>query len=97
MVTEDVLNSWGVKAKSGSQWPSGAFQRGSWETRPNCYHCGEKLEDLLAKYRTIPHRMTGETPAILLMQREFRTKLLSIQAQKSTSDTAVHQEKPQNR
>lgn len=37
-----------------------------------------KLPNLLLHYRTTPHRITGQTPAKLLMKRELRTKIPAI-------------------
>lgn len=37
-----------------------------------------KLPNLLRNYRTTPHRITGQTPAKLLMKRELRTKIPAI-------------------
>ena len=34
---------------------------------------------MLQNYRTTPHRTTGKTPALLLMNRELRTKMPGIQ------------------
>ncbi|CAB4041779.1 Transposon Tf2-9 poly, partial [Paramuricea clavata] len=38
----------------------------------------ESLPNLLLHYRTTPHRITGQSPAKLLMKRELRTKIPAI-------------------
>ena len=43
---------------------------------------------MLLNYRNTPHRMTGQTPSSLLVNREIRTKLPSI-ARQSSDDTDV--------
>lgn len=45
------------------------------------------LPNMLRHYRTTPHQSTGETPAMMLMQRDLRTKLPSISPDKPLDDT----------
>jgi hypothetical protein len=46
---------------------------------------------MLRNYRTTPHQSTGETPAMMLMHRELRTKLPSVKSNKSYDDTRAQQ------
>jgi hypothetical protein len=46
---------------------------------------------MLRNYRTTPHQSTGETPAMMLMHRELRTKLPSVKSSKSYDDTRAQQ------
>ena len=46
---------------------------------------------MLQNYRTTPHQITGETPAMMLMNREIRTKIPSMKTSKSYNDTKVKQ------
>ena len=47
---------------------------------------------MLRNYRTTPHQSTGETPAMMLINRELRTKLPSFNTSKSFDDTRAQQE-----
>ena len=42
-------------------------------------------------YRTTPHQVTWETPAMMLMNRELPTKLPTVKSSKSYDDTKVQQ------
>jgi len=44
----------------------------------------------LLQHRTSPHRITGQTPALMLFQRELRTKAPTIDSPKR-EDTNVHE------
>lgn len=46
---------------------------------------------MLRNYRTTPHQVTGETPAMMLMNREIRTKLPSVKSSKSYDDRKAQQ------
>ena len=46
---------------------------------------------MLRNHRTTPHQVTGETPAMMLMNREIRTKIPSVKTSKSYDDTKVKQ------
>ena len=45
----------------------------------------EELPKILMSYRSIPHPMTGKTPASLLFHREIRTELPSVKSKISRS------------
>ena len=51
----------------------------------------KSLPTMLQNYRTTPHQVTGETPAMMLMNREIRTKIPSVKTSKSYDDTKVKQ------
>ena len=51
----------------------------------------KSLPVMLRNYRTTPHQSTGETPAMMLMNRELRTKLPSFNTSKSFDDTRAQQ------
>ena len=51
----------------------------------------KSLPMMLRNYRTTPHQSTGETPAMMLMHRELRTKLPSVKSSKSYDDTRAQQ------
>ena len=51
----------------------------------------KSLPTMLRNYRTTPHQVTGETPAMMLMNREIRTKIPSVKTSKSYDDTKVKQ------
>ena len=46
---------------------------------------------MLRNYRTTPHQSTGETLAMMLLNRELRTKLPSFNTSKSFDDTRAQQ------
>ena len=46
---------------------------------------------MLRNYHTTPHQVTGETPAMMLMNREIRTKIPSVKTSKSYDNTKVKQ------
>lgn len=51
----------------------------------------KSLPTMLRNYRTTPHQTTGETPAMMLMNREIRTKLPSVKPSKSYDHIKVQQ------
>ena len=52
----------------------------------------EELPKILMSYRSIPHPMTGQTPAKLLFCREIRTELPSIDFNASESSSNVEED-----
>ena len=51
----------------------------------------KSLPTMLRNYRTTPHQVTGETPTMMLMNREIRTKLPSVKSSKSYDDRKAQQ------
>ena len=47
----------------------------------------KSLPTLLRHYRTTPHHITVETPAMMLMNREIRTKIPNVMTRKSYHET----------
>ena len=96
---KETLASWGVKATTVTEyWPqaNGQVERFNKVLEKHIQTATIEGKDwrrtlptMLLNYRTTPHRMTGETPAKLLMQRELRTKLPSVPAKKNTKDSIV--------
>ena len=95
---KDTLASWGIKHTTVTEyWPqaNGQVERFNQVLEKHILTAQAKRKDwkltipiMLLNYRNTPHRMTGQTPSSLLMNREIRTKLPSIPRQ-SNDDTDV--------
>jgi hypothetical protein len=82
---KSTLNSWGIQLRTVTEyWPqgNGQFERFNEVIKKHVLTSQAEQKDwratlpnLLLQYRTTPHRMTGQTPAKLLLQREMRTKI----------------------
>ena len=87
-----TLQSWGVQHHTVTEnWPqaNGQVERFNEVIKKHVLTAQaeqkdwrESLPNLLLHYRTTPHRITGQTPAKLLMNREIRTTIPNI----STAD-----------
>ena len=85
----DTLKAWGIKPRTVTEyWPqaNGLVERFN-KILLKFIHASlaegrnwkKSIPTMLQNYRTTPHRTTGKTPALLLMNRELRTKMPSIQ------------------
>ena len=82
---KSTFNSWGIQLRTVTEyWPqgNGQFERFNEVIKKHVLTSQAEQKDwratlpnLLLQYRTTPHRMTGQTPAKLLLQREMRTKI----------------------
>jgi hypothetical protein len=89
---KSTLNSWGIQLRTVTEyWPqaNGEVERFNEVIKKHVLTSQAEQKDwlatlpnLLLQYRTTPHRMTGQTPAKLLLQREMRTKIPTIQPAK---------------
>ena len=96
---KETRASWGVKAKTVTEyWPqaNGQVERFNEALEKHIQTAiiegkdwRTTLPTMLLNYLTTPHRMTSETPAKLLMQRELQTKLPSVPTQKTVADPIV--------
>lgn len=96
---KETVASWGVKAKTVTEsWPqaNGQVERFNEVLEKHIQTANIEGKDwrttlptMPLNYRSTPHRMTGETPAKLLMQRDLRTKLPSIPTQETLTDSIV--------
>ena len=95
---KDTLASWGIEHTTVTEyWPqaNGQVDRFNQVLEKHILTAQAERKDwkltipiMLLNYRNTPHRMTGQTPSSLLMNREIRTKLPSIPRQ-SNDDTDV--------
>ena len=95
---KDTLASWGIEHTTVTEyWPqaNGQVERFNQVLEKHILTAQAERKDwkltipiMLLNYRNTPHRMTGQTPSSLLMNREIRTKLPSIPRQ-SNDDTDV--------
>ena len=95
----DTLNSWGIEPKTVTEyWPqaNGQVERFNdvlkkhvQTSRAEGKDWRQTMSTMLRNYRTTPHRMNGHTPAMLLLQRELRTKLPSLKTEHAPNDAKV--------
>ena len=99
---KDTLRSWGIQPKTVTEyWPQANGQVERFNEVINKHIRTAQAEDrdwrktfpnMLLHYRATPHRMTGQTPAKLLFQRELRTKIPSIQLCDLASDSELRKQ-----
>ena len=95
---KDTLASWGIEHTTVTEyWPqaNGQVERFNQVLEKHILTAQAERKDwkltipiMLLNYRNTPHRMAGQTPSSLLMNRKIRTKLPSIPRQ-SNDDTDV--------